>query len=322
MRILLELSDCLIVCWIPSNICISHGQWLCCRSSAKDKTLGSVNKNVDSHHMHANFDLWSRMYEALVKWPSRQIEVTVVKSHADASCRLLTLSTLETPSGPSSKNCINHDIPNFLHIHDKLERLYVEKKNTWRSFLQQCVAVGEVFSTAGHNTKTVVDHSPPSWVLHRISTSVDIWDWTVISTSVRCGEHHTQHYSIPFKKYQMDSGWSQELLHVILELMISFQWPRVCDTGWNAWGETPLLPITYVDPYLNKHPKWALPQWHLLLPSTLREACQWKPTTISRSDILNRYGTCLQKRPVVCATAHLPWEMMFQKHSRHSFCQV
>ena len=52
----------------------------------KIRRLCNMNKNVDSHHMHANFDLWSRMYDALVKWPSRQIEVTVVKSHTDASC--------------------------------------------------------------------------------------------------------------------------------------------------------------------------------------------------------------------------------------------
>ena len=50
------------------------------------KRLDTWSHEVESHHMHANFDLWSRMYDALVKWPSRLIEVTVVKSHTDASC--------------------------------------------------------------------------------------------------------------------------------------------------------------------------------------------------------------------------------------------
>ena len=35
--------------------------------------------------MHPNFDLWLLMYAALVKWTSRVIDVTVVKSHTDAS---------------------------------------------------------------------------------------------------------------------------------------------------------------------------------------------------------------------------------------------
>ena len=190
--------------------------------------------------MHANFDLWARMYDALLKWPSRKIEVTVVKSHTDASSWPLTssLSTLATRSWPGSENCINHDIPNFLQIRDKLERLYVEKKNTWRSILQQCVAVGEVFSTASHTTKTVVDHSPPSWVLQRTSINVDIWDWTVISTSGPFGEQLTPHYFILSKKHNMDSRWSQKCLYVILELMISIPmttglWFQLSCPRWN-----------------------------------------------------------------------------------------
>ena len=164
MQILQEQNDCLIVCWIPSNTCTNHWQRLCCRCSSKDPALSFMNQNVDSQHMNANFVLWSKMYVALTKWPSRLIEVTVVKSHTDASRWLHTnsSSTLAIPSWPGSENCLNHDIPNFLHIRDKLESLYVEKKNKWRSVLQQCVAVGEVFATAGHSMKTVVDHAPPS----------------------------------------------------------------------------------------------------------------------------------------------------------------
>lgn len=164
MQTLQELNDSLIVCWILSGTCTSHGQWLCCRSSPKDKTPCYVNKNVDSQHMHPNFDLWLLMYAALVKWTSRVIDVTVVKSHTDASRwhRTSSFFILATRSWSSSENCIDHDIPNFLHIRDKLERLYAEKKNHWRSILQHCVAVGEVFSTAGHSMKTMIDHAPPS----------------------------------------------------------------------------------------------------------------------------------------------------------------
>ncbi len=143
-------------------------------------------------------------------------------------------------------------------------------------------------------------------LLKWISINVDIRNWVTKYTNVRFGELPILLCFIPFEEYRVVSNRAEKFLHLILELMISFQWRQVCDPSRNAWCETPLLPITYMNPYLIKHSKRVQPLWPLLRPFILRKACVWKLVAISWHDYVNTYSTCLQKRPAVKAVAHLP----------------